>query len=286
MIGVDVGGTKILAGVLDRAGAVERSVVHPTPAAGQDAVLDALSGAVLELIDDRVLAVGFGIPSQIDQRTGRLGTSVNIPLSDVPFRSIMTARLDRPVAIDNDANVAAFAEWSAGAGKGSQTMAMLTLGTGVGGGLVLAGRPYHGWAEVGHIVIKRDGLSCQGSCTGHGHLESYASGVAADRVAREHLGVDATAPDLVRARQPALREIGRYVGCGVATLVNLFDPEVVVVGGGFGVAAFDQLLPGIRETLQAEALQTAGEVPVVPAVLGAGAGLVGAALAAFDVLGP
>jgi glucokinase len=285
VIGVDVGGTKILAGVIDRGGAVERSVVHPTPVAGQDAVLDALAGAVLELLDDRVLAVGFGIPSQIDQRTGRLGTSVNIPLSDVPFRSVMTARLGRPVAVDNDANVATFAEWSAGAGRGSQTMAMLTLGTGVGGGLVLSGRPYHGWAEVGHIVIKRDGLPCQGSCTGRGHLESYASGVAADRVAREYLGPDAGASDLVRARHPALREIGRYVGCGVATLVNLFDPEVVVIGGGFGVAAFDQLMPGIRETLQVEALQAAGEVPVVPAVLGAGAGLVGAALAAFDVLG-
>jgi len=284
VIGVDVGGTKILAGVLDRTGAVERSVVHPTPLTGQDDVLDMLATAVLELLDDRVLAVGFGIPSQVDQRTGRLGKSVNIPLSDVPFRTVMSERLGRPVAVDNDANVAAFAEWAAGAGRGSQTMAMLTLGTGVGGGLVLSGRPYHGWAEVGHIVVKRGGLPCQGSCTGHGHLESYASGVAADRVAREHLGADATAYDLVSARHPALREIGRYVGCGIATLVNLFDPEVVVIGGGFGVAAFDVLMPGIRETLQEEALQAAGEVPVVPAVLGSGAGLVGAALAAFDLL--
>src|SRR3954471_13181336 len=138
VIGVDVGGTKILAGVLDRTGAVERSVVHPTPLEGEDVILDALASTVLELLDERVLAVGFGIPSQIDQRTGRLGKSVNIPLSDVPFRSVMTERLGRPVAVDNDANVAAFAEWSAGAGRGAQTLAMLTLGTGVGGGLVLS----------------------------------------------------------------------------------------------------------------------------------------------------
>src|SRR3954471_390858 len=129
VIGVDVGGTKILAGVLDRTGAVEGSVVHPTPLQGEERVLDALASRVLELLDERVLAVGFGIPSQIDQRTGRLGKSVNIPLSDVPFRSVMTERLGRPVAVDNDANVAAFAEGHTGARPRAPAKAEATVRT-------------------------------------------------------------------------------------------------------------------------------------------------------------
>jgi glucokinase len=284
VIGVDVGGTKILAGLLDREGRVERSVVHPTPTDSEEAVLDAITHAVVELVDPRVRAVGFGVPSQIDQRTGTLGRAVNIPLADLPFRDVMAERLGLPVALDNDANVAAFAEWAHGAARGTDTMAMLTLGTGVGGGLVLDGRPYHGWAEVGHSVVVLDGLPCQGSCTGRGHLESYVSGHAADRIAREGLGEGATAHDLIRQGHPALREIGRHLGAGLATLVNLFNPEVIVIGGGFGLAAFDQLLPVVREVIRREALEPAGDVAVVPAQLGPDAGLVGAGLIAFDAI--
>lgn len=285
MIGVDVGGTKILAGVVDRDGAIERCVVHRTPDGTQDVLVDAIAAAAGELVDERVAAVGFGVPSQIDQRRGTLGRAVNIPLADIPFRDLMAERLGLPVAIDNDGNVAAFAEWSRGAARGTRTMAMLTLGTGIGGGLVLEGRPYHGWAEIGHIVVVKDGLPCQGSCTGHGHLESYASGTAADRVAAERLGEGATARDLIARRDPALAEIGGYLGAGIATLVNLFDPEVVVVGGGFGVAALDQLLPAAREVLRVEVLAGAGDVPVVPAELGEEAGMLGAAEFAFAALG-
>lgn len=285
MIGVDVGGTKILAGLLDRDGTIERSVVHPTPTSSQDALVDGIRRVVEELVDPRVRAVGFGVPSQIDQRTGTLGHAVNIPLGDIPFRSLMAERLGLPVAVDNDANVAAFAEWAHGAARGTQTMVMLTLGTGVGGGLVLGGRPYHGWAEIGHIVVDLDGAPCQGTCTGRGHLESYASGHAADRVAREELGEGADAYDLIQRRHPALDRIGRYLGAGLATLVNIFDPEVVVIGGGFGIAAFDLLLPAAREVLRREALEPAGEVPVVKAALGPDAGLVGAGLIAFDAVG-
>jgi glucokinase len=282
VIGVDVGGTKILAGLVDRAGKVERSVVHPTPSESQERVLEAIAAAVGELVDDRVVAVGFGVPSQIDQRRGTLGRAVNIPLAEIPFRDVMSERLGLPVALDNDANVATFAEWACGAGRGTQTMAMLTLGTGVGGGLVLDGRPYRGWAEVGHIVVEQGGLPCQGSCTGHGHLEAYASGNAADRLARERLGAGATARDLLERDHEALAEIGIYLGAGIATLANLFAPELVVIGGGFGVAAFDLLLPSARSTLQVEALTPAGEVPIVRAELGVDAGIVGASLIAFD----
>jgi glucokinase len=284
VIGVDVGGTKILAAIVDRAGEIERTVVHPTPTSSQEAVLDALALAVRELVDDRVVAVGFGVPSQIDQRRGTLGHAVNLPLEEIPFRDLMAERVGLPVALDNDANVAAVAEWSRGAGRGTSTMVMLTLGTGVGGGLVLGGQPYHGWAEVGHMVVERDGLPCQGSCTGHGHLESYASGSAADRVAREQLGEGATAHDLVEQRHPALYDLGRYLGAGVATLANLFDPELVVIGGGFGIAAFDLLLPAVCEVLEVEALPGARSPRIERALLREEAGVVGAGLIAFGAL--
>jgi glucokinase len=284
VIGVDVGGTKILAAVVDRDGNVERTVSRPTPVSSQDDLLDEIAAAVGEVTDGRAGAVGFGVPSQVDQRHGTLGRAVNIPLAEIPFRDLMRERLCLPVAVDNDANVAAFAEWKRGAARGTATMAMLTLGTGVGGGFVLDGRPYQGWAEVGHIVVEAGGLPCQGSCTGHGHLEAYASGQAADRVAHARIGAGATAHDLVAQRHPALREIGGYLGVGIATLANLFSPEVVVIGGGFGVAAFDLLLPAVQEVVQVEALLGARGVRIACAELGEEAGVVGAAMIAFAAL--
>ena len=284
VIGVDVGGTKILAGLVDREGRIEHSVVQPTPLGSQAVLLDGLVDAVRPLVDDRVVAVGFGVPSQVDQATGSLGHAVNIPLAEMPFRGVMAERLGLPVAVDNDANVAAFAEWGHGAARGTRTMAMLTLGTGVGGGLVLGGKPYHGWAEVGHMVVELDGEHCQGICTGRGHLEAYVSGTAADRIARAELGTAADAGDLIIRRHPALTRIGRYLGAGIATLANLFLLERVVIGGGFGIAAFDLLLPSAREVLERDALPPAGAVQIAPAELGPEAGLVGAGLIAFDAV--
>src|SRR5439155_5421908 len=131
VIGVDVGGTKILAGLVARDGTVAQHREHPTPIESLDELLDGLEAAVRELLDDSVVAVGFGIPSRIDQRAGIAIGSVNIPLVGVPFRDRMHERLGLPVAIDNDANAAAIAEWTAGAGRGTDDMIMLTLGTGV-----------------------------------------------------------------------------------------------------------------------------------------------------------
>jgi glucokinase len=183
VIGVDLGGTKILAGVVDRAGAVGRRRETPTPTGSQSELLGALESAVAELVEDDVAALGFGIPSTIDQRSGRAVSSVNIPLADLDLRAWMGDRFGLPVGLDNDANAATLAEWAHGAGRGTRHMVMLTLGTGVGGGLILDGRPYRGaigaGAELGHMVIDLDGPPCQGSCTGRGHLETLASGRAA-----------------------------------------------------------------------------------------------------------
>ena len=283
VIGVDLGGTKILAGVIDADGRLQETVERPTPRESQDALLDGLVGAVTAIGVEDVRAVGFGIPSQIDQRNGRTGRAVNIPLTDIPFRSVMEERLGVPVAIDNDANVAALAEWRFGAGRGVDTMVMLTLGTGVGGGIVLDGRLYQGWAELGHIVVQEDGPPCQGSCTGRGHLEALCSGVAADALAVATLGPGADAHELVTARHEALGAIGHHLGIGIGTLVNIFNPELIVIGGGFGTAAFDLLLPAARETVRREALWPAGDAPIVVAALGNDAGLIGAGLLALEL---
>lgn len=290
VIGVDVGGTKILAGVVGRDGRMERRREHQTPLDSQDELVEGIAAAIEELLDDDVAAVGVGVPSRVDQRTGRTFGAVNIPLHDLDLRDRLVARIGLPIGIENDGNAAAFAEWAFGAGRGTRDLVALTLGTGVGGGLVLDDRPYRGWAELGHIVIEVDGEPCQGACTGRGHLESYCTGKAADAAARAAFGEAADAHRLVRLAREGdmtardiLAGIGHRLGAGIGSLVNMFDPEAVVVGGGFGVAAFEFLLPAAREVVAREALAPAGEeVRILRAELGTAAGLVGAALVAFE----
>jgi glucokinase len=285
VIGVDLGGTKILAGVIDAVGGVTRTVERPTPTTSQADLLDALESAVRELLAPEIAAVGFGVPSRIDHRTGVALGAVNIPIREVDFRGAMEERLGLPIGADNDANVAALAEFVFGAGRGSTNMVMLTLGTGVGGGVVIERRLYRGWAEFGHMVIVEDGEPCQGACTGRGHVESYCTGVAAGRLARRVLGPDAKAHDLVAQKHPALDEIGHHLGTAIGSLVNIFNPDVVVIGGGFGMAAGELLLPAAREAILREALAPAGEeVRLVLAELGKDAGLIGAGLIGLEAL--
>jgi glucokinase len=293
VIGVDVGGTKILAGVVSRAGAVVRQRESPTPLSSEEALLDGLEAAVRGVLDDAVAAVGFGVPSRIDQRVGVAIASANNTHVGVPLRDVMQARLGLPVVIENDANAAAIAEWVAGAGRGTRDMVMLTLGTGVGGGLILGGKPYRGsigaGVELGHVVLVHDGLPC--SCGGRGHVESYVSGTAADAIAREAFGPDADAHELVRLAREGdptavelLAEIGRKLGSAIGSLINTFDPELIVIGGGFA-AAGELLLAPAREVIAREALKPMRDsVRIVDAELGTSAGMVGAALAAFEPL--
>jgi glucokinase len=295
VIGVDLGGTKILAGVVDRDGTVEQRRELPTPLGSQDELLGGLASAVEDVLSDDVAALGFGIPSTIDQRSGKAVTSVNIPLADLDLRGAMHERFGLPVGIDNDANAATLAEWAHGAGRGTRHMVMLTLGTGVGGGLILDGKPYRGaigaGAELGHMVIDLDGPPCQGACTGRGHLEVLASGHAATTAAMERFGPAADAHRLVRLANEGdsdavaiLAEIGSRLGAGMVSLVNVFNPELIVVGGGFA-AAGDLLLEPARERVAREPLSPARElVRIVRAELGTAAGLVGAGLVAFEAL--
>jgi glucokinase len=292
VIGVDIGGTKILAGVVDRQGHVEHRREHATSTASEDEFLAGLEAAVEELLGDEIAAIGFGIPSPIDQRTGRALQAVNLPLTDIDFRGRMKERFGLPVGIENDANAATYAEFRFGAARDVDSMVMLTLGTGCGGGAVIDGQLFRGWAEFGHIVIVYDGLPCQGSCTGRGHLEPYVTGVAAGKLAAEEFGPAVDAHRLVRLANEGepraieiLDGIGRHLGAGIGSLVNIFNPDLVVIGGGFA-AAGDFVLDPAREILRREALARAGyRVPIVRAELGTAAGLIGAGLVAFDAAG-
>ena len=285
VIGVDLGGTKILAGIVDADGRVHETVERPTNTTSEVALLDELADVVRELPQEGISAVGFGIPSRVDQKTGVVLGAVNIPIHEVNFRSELERRLDLPVGIENDANAAAYAEFKLGAGRDVSDLVLLTLGTGVGGGIVIDGSLFHGWAELGHVVIVEDGEPCRGACSGRGHVEAYCSGRAADALARRVLGGDATARELVSQRHRALDGVGHHLGVAIGSLVNIFHPQMVVVGGGFGVAAFDLLLPSARLAVLTEALAPAGQqLAIERAILGAQAGLIGAGLVAFEVV--
>ena len=290
VIGLDVGGTKILSGLVDRDGNVVAEHEVQSPGESEAEVLAALDAAVEKFLDDRVVAIGYGIPANLERGTGRILRATNLPLENVDLVTRAQERYGLPVGVENDASVAALAEWKRGAGRGASNLVMFTLGTGVGGGVVLDGRLFRGWAELGHIVVQEGGPPC--TCGGRGHLEVLASGNAADRAARNLYGPDADAhmlTDKGKAGDPgalaALAGIGESLGAAIASMVNIFDPELTIVGGGFGAAAGELVLGPAREAARREAISPADEtLQVVPAELGSEAGLVGAALVAFGAL--
>ena len=290
VIGLDVGGTKILSGLVDRDGSILAEHEVPSPDGSEEGVLAALDEAVEALRDDRVAAIGYGIPANLERGTGRILRAMNLPLDDVDLVARSRERFGLPSGIENDASAATLAEWRRGAGRTAQNLVMLTLGTGVGGGIVLDGRLFRGWAELGHLVVQQGGALC--TCGGRGHLEVLASGTAGDRMARDLWGMDVDAHTLVDRAQAgdddargALARIGRSLGAAIASLVNVFDPELVVVGGGFGAAAGDLVLEPAREAARADAIFPANRgVRIVPAELGSEAGLVGAGLVGFEAL--
>jgi glucokinase len=285
VIGVDLGGTKILAGVVDASGGVDRTIEVATPTSSQGALVDALVDVVEELRTPATAAVGFGIPTRVDPKTGIAIEAVNVPVHRLSLRDEVGGRIGLPVGAVNDGSAAALAELRLGAGRGMSNLVMLTLGTGVGGGVVIDGQLDYGWTELGHMVIVVDGEPCVGSCSGRGHLEAYCSGRAADRIAVRELGAGATAHELVEQGHSSLTEIGHYLGCAIGSLVNIFNPETVVIGGGFGIAASEYLFPPARLAILREALAPGGQtVRLAVAELGSAAGMIGAGLVAFDAI--
>jgi glucokinase len=312
VIGVDLGGTKLLAGAIDEGLSVHHRTQRPVAGLDQAAVLDAAVDAVAEtrsVAGADVAAVGFGIPCLIDQRTGTAVVAVNLDLLDVPFAAVMEERIGLPVFVDNDANVAALAEHRAGAARGASEAVVLTIGTGIGGGLILRGELYRGAigaaGELGHVVIDMDGPACQGNCPNRGCVEALASGTAlareAGRIAREQprsgLGravaagrelagplVTELAHDGDAAAIEAVGLIGARLGVAISSLVNIFNPEVVVIGGGV-IGAGELLLAPARAVVAARALRPSrDEVRIVAAEFGVEAGMIGAAALAFDGL--
>jgi glucokinase len=311
-IGVDMGGTKLLAGAVDTELSVYRRAQRSVIGLDQSSLLDVVVDAVLEAAESaggQVEAVGFGIPALIDQRRGRAVISVHLPLENVPFADLMAERLGLPVFVDNDGNAAVLAEHRAGAARGCSEVVMLTLGTGIGGGLILSGELYRGAhgaaAELGHVAIDLDGPPCHGNCPNRGCLEALASGSALAREAlriaraqgdtrlgralaegRELAGplVTELAHDGDPAALEAIELIGTRLGVGIANYVNIFDPEMVVIGGGV-IGAGELLLGPARAEMRRRALPPSrDEVRIVPARFGVEAGMIGAATLAFDGL--
>lgn len=295
-IGVDLGGTKILAGVVARDGTIVRRHERATPQDSQESVVRELEAAVAELHGEEIAAIGFGAPSPIDQRRGVVVECVNLPLTDFPLREHMMSRFGLPVGLDNDANAAAIGEWKAGVGRGVDDLVMLTLGTGLGGGVISSGKPFRGangtGVELGHVVIVHDGRPCQGACRGRGHLEPYVTGTAATLAAQEAFGPAADAHRLIRLANEGdetarriLAEIGGYLGSGMGSFTNIFAPELIVIGGGFGVAGWEHLIPPAEAVMRREALRPMRDiVRVARAELGTSAGLIGAAFVAYEAL--
>lgn len=311
VIGVDLGGTKLLAGVVDRDLNVHHRVFrHARDGKDPEALLDALVAAVdeaREAAEGEVGAVGFGIPSLVEAKTGVARTTVHLPLHDVPFRDVMAERIGVPVVVDNDANAAMVAEHRRGAARGASTAALLTLGTGIGGGLIVDNRLVHGASgaagEWGHMVVEVNGPQC--TCGDVGCLETLVSGSA---LARHGLRIAQTVPEsalgeaLARGREitgmlvtelahdgdQAARDVvalmGMYLGVGIANVVNILNPEVVCIGGGV-VAAGDLLLEPARRVVAERALAPSrDEVRIVPTRFGDASGMIGAAILAMDLL--
>ncbi|HEU5143215.1 MAG TPA: ROK family protein [Solirubrobacterales bacterium] len=310
-IGVDLGGTKMLLGVLDS----ESNVVHESRerSTGQDEaeLVELLAREIEEARAARpgVEAIGLGIPATIDHEEGLAISAVNLPIDNLPIRDLLTERIGLPVFVDNDANVAALAEHLHGAARGTRNAVMLTIGTGIGGGLILDGKLYRGTsgagAELGHVVIDVDGPRCQGNCPNRGCVETLASGTALGREGREAASRE---PDSALGRMSAEgREIdgravteaalagdetatrvfdlvGRRLGAALSSFANIFEPEVIAVGGGV-IAAGDLLLEPARSELEARALPPMNRTPVVAAELGGDAGMIGAAEMARIELG-
>jgi glucokinase len=309
VIGIDAGGTKLLGGVVDESLGVRERVHRFWRGADLDEVLDVIVQAVEEAraAAPDVAGVGFGIPCVVDAATGTSQYSVHLPLEGVPFREVMSERLGLPVWVDNDANLALLAEARVGAARGARHAVMLTLGTGIGGGLLLDGRLYRGarggGAELGHMVVDIDGPPCQGGCPNRGCLESLASGSAIGRAGAE---AAASAPESALGRALAdgreitgglvtevghdgdpvavevLASVGRALGAGLASLVNAFQPEVVVIGGG-AVAAGELLLGPARDVVMSTALPPLRDgVRIVAAELAEEAGMIGAGILALE----
>lgn len=309
-IGVDLGGTKLATGVVDSQQNILHTSRESSTGRSEDEVVGAIEQELREAMEARPQAIGagLGVPCTIDRERGVAINAVNLEITDVPIRDLMRERLGIPVFIDNDANCAALAEHRFGAANGARNAILLTVGTGIGGGIIINRELYRGTtgaaAELGHVVVEENGPPCQGTCPNRGCVETLASGTALAREGTAAAGRDpgsalfralqeggisgrvvteaALAGDAV-ARE-VVAEAGRYLGVAVASLVNVFDPDVVVIGGGVTAGAGELLVEPAREEMRRRALPPMNRTPVTPAALGSDAGMIGAAQMVLEEL--
>lgn len=287
-LGLDLGGTKLLAGVVEADGrvlAMERRLIGGLS-------LEALLEVVQEVVQilGPTLPVGVGVPALLDRRTGEAVRCVHLPLDGVRVSGVLCERLGVPVSVDNDATCAVVAECRLGAARGYDHVALLTLGTGIGGGLILDGEVYRGAVgaagELGHMPVDLDGPPCFGGCPGRGCLEALCSGSALARDASARFGRAMTGEEVTRLARRGdvvaiglLCMLGDRLGAGLAGIAMALNPQVIVVGGGV-MAAGELVLGPARAELARRALDPARAARVVAAELGPAAGMIGAGLLA------
>lgn len=318
IVGLDLGGTNIKTAIVDREGKILGKDSRPTLVEeGLEKVLGRMEEGVNAALADAsqqrgdVVAAGIGIPGPLNWRTGMVFSPPNLPgWKNVPIAKLMRERLGVPAYIDNDANVACYGEFWSGAGRGVESMVMLTLGTGVGGGIVVFGKLLRGIdgtaAELGHLCVSRGGRKC--NCGAKGCLETYASVTGLVRTAVEGIekGKKKTIlKDMCKGKLKKLTgkmisdaaregdefskwvfvETGRWLGVGIGSMINMLNPEKVVLGGGM-IAAGDVLFNSVRETAMSQCFDVPGKrVEIVPAGLGGDAGVIGAAGSALERMG-
>lgn len=286
-IGIDLGGTKLRGGLVAADGTVSVVDEHATDTSNAKAIVDQIVAMARKLGKGRDIAgVGVGVPGTVQRPDGTLIQAVNLPLRNIGLRALISDELDAPVVIENDGSCAALGEHRFGAAAGTTHSVTLTLGTGVGGGIVADGRLLAGahgtGGELGHIVIERNGRPCQGSCPGRGHLEAYCSGTALGARGRE-AGYGDAHDVLARATKgdagalALIDDLSASLGAGLVSLANALAPEVFVIGGGLGDACAELILPRAGRILRQEALPPNGEARLVSASLGNDAGMIGAA---------
>lgn len=295
IIAIDLGGTNLKIALLDLKYKIRHKSILGTKAfSNKDGLISAVVSSVSSIIQSNnlsktnILAVALGLPGPIDADKGLVHFFPNIPgWKEVKLKEILEKKIGLPVSIDNDANLMALAEYKIGAAKGFSNAVCITLGTGVGGGIVIGGRLYHGSSfaagEIGHIPVNVNGPRC--NCGGSACLEAYVGNNAIARYARSVLGRPVSLEELSslakNGNKKAIavwKSTGTYLGVALAGVINLLNPDIVVIGGGVS-AAGDVLFRQIRRTVDVRAMSVqARKVKICRARLGSDAGLIGAAL--------
>jgi glucokinase len=308
-IGFDVGGTRIAAGLVERKGRIVHEARTSTPKGGPFGVVDAIIEMIAEVTagthPSEIAGIGIGLPAQIDFGRQTVEFSTNLPLAGVDMRGLIMSRVKHPVTIDNDGHLAALGEYHAGAAKGSRDFVMVTVGTGVGGGVFVGGQPHRGFrgvgGEIGHMVVDLAGPPCP--CGGVGHLEAF---VARPAIIREARAIASTyrgagflrdapgGPDGITAEMVVdaanagdeiaveiMGHVGHVLGEALVGIVNLLNPQLLVIGGGIGEGC-PLVIDAVAAAVSSGALAGRRDVKVAAAQLGNEAGVVGAAALAFD----